>query len=274
MTTWKSNLVINGSPVVRLDALDLTVSCFEAITLEEMDSVKLMDRFDTKFVFRAEQLPLLLQMASQRYRVLQIGEERFFHYSSTYFDSADLAMYHDHHNQKLNRFKVRKREYLNSGQVFFEVKYKSNKGITRKKRISTENRNKAFTKAEKKFLKKVTPYRAKNLYDVLNNNFHRITLVHRQNPERVTIDLNLSYEYRGNSSFVPHLAIAEIKQGRSSGISDLEKIFRQNFILPLNFSKYCMGMVIMNPEIKYNRFKNKFLALKKLSNNGYASTNF
>ncbi len=275
MTAWKNDYLFNRDTILPADAVKHAVQSFESINLEEMDSVKLMDRFDTKFVFRFDQLPAILQLASKYYRVLHINEERIFSYTSTYYDTVGHNMYHDHHNRKLNRFKVRKREYLNSGQVFFEVKYKSNKGLTRKKRIQTANRNKKFCAEEKKFLKKVTPYRAKILYPVLNNNFSRITLIHKLNAERVTIDLDLKFDYCNKTAGFPLLTIAEIKQGKSSGKSDLKNIFNENQIKSMNFSKYCMGTVLLNTAIKYNRFKQKFLSLQKLSNNSkYASINY
>ena len=44
-----------------------------------------------------------------------------------------------HQNKKLNRYKIRQREYLISDISFFEIKFKSNKGRTIKKRIKTKN---------------------------------------------------------------------------------------------------------------------------------------
>ena len=275
MTAWKNDYLFNRNPFLPANAVKHAVQSFDSINIEEMDSVKLMDRFDTKFVFSLDQLPAILQSASNFYRVLQINHERIFSYTSTYYDTVGHEMYHDHHNRKLNRFKVRRREYLNSGQVFFEVKYKSNKGLTRKKRIQTTNRNKNFCTKEKKFLKRVTPYRAKMLYPVLNNQFCRITLVHKFNAERVTIDFDVKFDYCSNTAGFPSLTIAEIKQGKSSGKSDLKNIFNENNIKSMNFSKYCMGTVLLNPAIKYNRFKQNFLSLQKLSNNSkYASINY
>lgn len=244
---------------------------FDAISLEEMDQVKLMDRFDKKFVFSIEKLQAVLDAATCHYRILQIYNQRIMAYTSMYYDTPGFAMFNDHHNRKLNRYKIRKREYLNSGEVFLEIKIKSNKGRTRKKRIRIANRHAAFCKDEKKFIKKTTPYRPKILYPALNNNFKRITLVHKSKPERVTLDLDLSYNMAGKSAGIPALCVAEIKQSRASGVSNIERIFRNNSILQNNFSKYCMGLVMMKPGIKYNRFKQQLLQLKKINNDsGYA----
>lgn len=258
-------------PMAAVGLTQRVIADFDPITLKEMDQVKLMDRFDKKFIFTIDKLQKVLSAVSRHYRVLEINDNRIMSYTSMYYDTFGFSMYNDHHNQKLNRFKIRKREYLDSGVVFLEIKFKTNKGRTRKKRIEIDNRHQAFCKREKKFIKKITPYRPKVLYPTLNNNFNRITLVNKNSPERVTLDLNLSYTMADKSSEVPSLCVAEIKQSRSSGLSQIEWVFRENHILPMNFSKYCMGLVMINPGIKYNRFKQKFLQLKKINNDsGYA----
>lgn len=266
MTIWKSDFMAVHKAYIPEEQVDDALQQFDGISLGEMDRVKLMDRFDTKFVFPAGLLPGILLSAALSYRVLEIGEKRQFAYNSTYYDTANLGMYHDHHNRKLNRYKVRKREYVSSGQLFFEIKYKSNKGKTRKKRIQTSNGNKAFNADEKEFLKRVTPFKPKRLSPLLNNSFSRITLVHKSKAERVTFDLNLTYSHVGKAAGFPQLTIAEIKQAGNTGLSDIENILKKKQILPMNFSKYCMGMVLIHSGIKYNRFKRKFLLLNKLSN--------
>lgn len=272
MTKRTDKVLLSLKPIPPSNAVKNAIDQFEQISLKEMDSVKLMDRFDTKFVFSRSSLAEILHLASTSYRVLEIDGKRIFDYNSQYFDTEDFGMYHAHHNRKLNRFKVRRREYLNSGQVFFEIKFKSNKGRTRKKRIEVSSQKKKFHRPEKKFLKKTTPYRAKMLIPILQNFFHRISLVHKHCAERVTIDVGIAYRHVNKSIDLPFLSIVEIKQDGSSGISDLERILRDKHILPQKFSKYCMGMILLYPDIKYNRFKQKLITLNNLSNDsGYAS---
>ncbi len=245
---------------------------FKEISLEEMDSVKLLDRFDKKFVFRFEKFEEVLRSAAASYRVLRIEGHREFDYETLYYDTQEHRMYLDHHNRKLNRFKVRRREYKTTGIRFLEIKYKSNKGRTRKKRIETDNANKAFSHREQKFLHKVIPYLPEALEPKMCNIFRRITLVHKANPERVTIDFNLVFKVNGRQLSLPDIVIAEIKQDRSSGISDLERIFREQFILPMKFSKYCIGSALLYHSLKYNRFKTKLITLNKMCNDSsYAS---
>ena len=107
---------------------------FNSISLEETSSVKLMNRTDTKFVFHTDKLKAVLEKAIEKYRVLEINKIRLPLYRTLYFDTDDSLMYNVHHQGKMNRYKVRHREYVDSGISFFEIKFKSNKGKTVKKR--------------------------------------------------------------------------------------------------------------------------------------------
>ena len=59
-------------------------------------------------------------------------------YRSLYYDTVDRQFFLDHHNERVNRYKVRFREYVNSGLSFLEVKCKNNKKKTIKNRIQVD----------------------------------------------------------------------------------------------------------------------------------------
>ena len=59
------------------------------ITLKEMDAVALMKRTDTKFVVSKKTLPVLLETLKEKYRVLEIDNNRVMTYNSLYFDTKD-----------------------------------------------------------------------------------------------------------------------------------------------------------------------------------------
>jgi hypothetical protein len=229
-----------------------------------MDSVKLMDRVDTKFTFALAQLPLILGEASRYYRILTIQDHRMFHYDNLYFDTPGLAMYLAHHDGKLNRQKVRIRKYAESGSCFLEIKMKSNKGRTSKKRIPVSDMELEPGKESGKFIERLTPYRAVTLEPKLWIRFARITLVHHTVPERLTIDTELNFEKEGKQLDLPHLVISEAKLGGATERSDFVSILKQHMIYPSGMSKYCIGTALMNPDVKYNRFKSKLLSLQKL----------
>jgi hypothetical protein len=63
------------------------IESFNPISLEEMKSVKLMNRTDTKFVTNTSKLCELLKMAQHDYYVQEIDGERNLEYDTTYFDT-------------------------------------------------------------------------------------------------------------------------------------------------------------------------------------------
>ena len=92
-----------------------------AITLEEMDSVKLLNRIDRKYVLHISRLASVLQNVLGDYRVLDINGTRVFSYNTLYFDTPDFQFYKDHRNGLNNRIKVRCRQYIDNNLSFFEI---------------------------------------------------------------------------------------------------------------------------------------------------------
>ena len=64
------------------------LSKFDPITLEQMSSVKLMNRTDTKFVTNLDKLHQLLEMAQADYFVQDIDGGRNLEYDTTYWDEV------------------------------------------------------------------------------------------------------------------------------------------------------------------------------------------
>lgn len=239
------------------------ISKFSSITLDEMDGVKLMSRTDTKFAFKVDQLPLLLKKILPFYRVLYINDKSVQEYKSLYFDTSDRKFFLDHHNRRVNRNKIRFRKYVGSNLTFLEVKTKNNKGKTIKKRIKVDTISDKLTSKQENFIDKIL---GKEL-DIESKqwiNFSRITLVHKVQTERLTIDIDLTFEYQKRSGDLKHLVIAEVKQERMSRSSDFMRIAKELHILPIRISKYCMSAIELNPDLKQNRFKQKKIFINKL----------
>ena len=108
---------------------------FNPISLDEMSSIRLMNRIDSKYLANEEQLKQLLLMAQGEYMVQAINGVRQSEYSTQYLDDRYNTMYLNHHNGRLTRQKVRIRTYVDTGDYFFEIKLKNNHGRTKKKRI-------------------------------------------------------------------------------------------------------------------------------------------
>jgi len=239
------------------------LSDFTTITLQEMDGVKLMSRMDTKFVFKIEKLPSLLEKMTPFYRVLEINGKIIHDYKSLYFDTNARKFYIDHHNSRVNRNKIRFREYVDSGLTFLEVKLKNNKGKTIKKRMKVDAIYKELSNKHKAYIENII---GKSL-DVTAKqwiNFSRITLVHKLKKERLTIDINLTFKNNEKEGNLNDIVIAEVKQERMSRSSDFIRIAKEMSILPIRLSKYCITTMELQPNIKQNRFKKKLLFINKL----------
>ena len=251
-----------------LNSIIDTLSFFQPITLKEMDGVSLMNRTDTKFVFEASLLPEILKEANTFYKILEISNRRYADYKTDYFDSLDYGLYNNHHNSKLNRYKIRYREYIGSDLSFLEVKFKNNKGKTLKSRINSWVNSKNISDSDNDFLREKTPYDREKLMHILTNNFSRITLVSKTDKERLTIDFSLQFLKEGKLKQLGNLAIAEVKQENVNRDSEIMSILKNNQIREASFSKYATGAALLNPDLKYNKFKKNFLYLNKIHKNG------
>ena len=228
-----------------------------------MDDVKLMSRTDTKFVFNFSRLPEFLEKLSPFYKVLLIDGNLIHDYKSLYFDTEDRKFYIEHHNRRVNRNKIRFREYVGSGLTFLEIKLKNNKGKTIKKRIKVDSISEEITEQQQKYIDKIVGYpievSAKQWI-----NFSRVTFVHKTQKERLTMDVNLTFNNKKDEGDLKNIVIAEVKQERMSRSSDFMRVAKEMSILPMRLSKYCMSTLSLNPKLKKNRFKEKSLFINKL----------
>ena len=245
-----------------------TLINFKPISLEGMDEVALMERVDEKFTVSLEDTLDVLSKIRDKYFCLEIDGKRLFNYQTEYFDNDNKILFKNHQNGKLNRYKIRFRDYVASRKTFLEVKFKSNKGVTKKNRISVPFREKDLNKKNTKFLEEQTPYSFKEFEIKIKNNFDRITLVNFQTKERVTIDFNLKFSAENSKKELENICIIEVKREKGNRKSEILSILKLKRIRPTRFSKYTIGSCILNPNLKYNNFKRKLLFINKISKNG------
>lgn len=237
---------------------------FAPISLREMDGVALQNRTDTKYLLSTARLARALQALSRQYRVLEVGGVRLNPYRTLYFDTPDFALYLQHHAGKRNRYKVRSRCYVVTDQSFLEVKHKTNKDRTVKRRVATSAIATTCTPELAGFLAACAPGVPDALEPKLWNAYSRITLVSTSRAERLTIDLDLSFQAEERSIALPGVAIAEVKQdGVDSGSGFMQQM-RELGLHPTSFSKYCIGVALLFPHIKHNNFKPKLRLLQHL----------
>lgn len=238
---------------------------FDKTTLAEMNSVSLMKRVDTKFILKESQLLEVLSKLYDDYKILQIDQERLMKYSTLYFDSQNKKCFKDHHNGKLNRYKIRMRKYLVSDICFLEIKKKNNHGITNKVRRQIKDFETDLTLDSKEF---ITNSNINNIFlePSLYNNFSRMTFVNKSEAERLTIDVDLSFSFGAKEKKFDKLVVIEIKQEGKRLNTTINRVLKSMSILPTNFSKYCIGISNTLDNIKSNRFKEINLKINKLNN--------
>ena len=103
-----------------------------------------------------------------------------------------------------------------------------------------------------------------NLESKLWNSFDRITLVNKKEKERLTLDMNLAFKSGDTEGAYNHVVIAELKQENVNRNSLFFQLMKKNLVRPEGFSKYCVGAVTLNPDLKFNNFKSKLLLIDKL----------
>lgn len=237
------------------------------ITLEQMSSIRLMNRTDTKFVTNKTTLVRLLRKAQGKYHAQEIEGNRVANYRTIYWDTDDHFFYTEHHNGRAPRQKVRVRTYLDSDITFLEVKTKNNHARTKKKRIMVPAPDRLVEAGSDAFLQGLVQRGLDDMHPTVQNRFQRITLVNYAKTERLTIDFNVCFKNfeTGRCADTGELVIIELKRDGNC-FSPVLDILRELRVKPSGFSKYCIGSVLTNSGLKRNMFKEKLVNINRLVN--------
>lgn len=235
----------------------------QTISLAETNRLaKMLSRIDNKYVLNLEQFRSLLSSVQHEYAVLEIDGLNQFSYASCYYDDQS-ACYFEHHQARRQRFKVRTREYLDSGLKFFEIKLKGRRGLTNKHRIDCARLVSPTVDGERLamltriYAQQYKKPMALDLRPALIVRYKRCTLVALQGGERVTIDYSINFGLPGSlddsvqigSDFI----IVETKSKDGKGIAD--QALRQLQIRKASkCSKYCIGLNLTGVVSKNNNF--------------------
>jgi uncharacterized protein YuzE len=211
-------------------------------------------------------MPEIMEQIREHYYVLEIDRERIFSYHSLYYDTRTNAMYLAHHNGKVNRFKVRIRQYVASDLCFLEIKQKIKGSRTVKHRKKISGIEPELSPDSREYISRFTPFNEDLLEAKIFTNFNRATLVSKALSERVTIDMNLSFQYNSHGRELDDVVIVELKRDGNAVGSNLVDVFNRYRILPKGFSKYCIGRAMVENDIKTNNFKERILNINKLNN--------
>jgi hypothetical protein len=255
-------------PVIRNQQVEALLSQYRSHSLNDLKNAGLMNRVDTKYLLPITDLVKLLTVLEPIYTVLEIDFSRLFSYRNTYFDTPEFGFYLMHHNGKQNRFKIRHRLYVDSGDLYVEVKHKTNKRVTQKDRVLIDGNNSSRDRinalVSRPFEGSRTP-----LFESLVCSYTRIAMANENNGERVTLDFNLSFTNPNQMQIKQSnpVLIAEVKRENHKAPSkfmDLMDCYRHK---PVSFSKYCIGCAQVHSEhLKTNRFKETLMVLARISN--------
>lgn len=253
-----------------VDLID-TLNGFHGHQLADLDKANLMDRVDVKFMLPMTLLPSLLKQLQTHYSALEINGNRISRYYNQYFDTQSMNFYQDHHNGKLNRFKVRQRTYLDTDTKFLEVKFKNNRKRTIKSRVNCSDNAKGDETCHD-FIYQEMGTKFDNLMVSQQSGYQRIALANEASAERLTLDFNLWYQLTNTGPKVTPdgFFIAELKQHKRSKLSPFFQLMSKNNIFPASFSKYCIGCALLYKNtLKTNQFKAVLNQIEKfsLSNN-------
>jgi len=247
-----------------MDQIKNKLQYFESISLEELQDFKLLNRIDTKYICNINCLPQIFENAKKEFKVQTSGNERMFAYESLYFDTPELKTYFDHHQGKRIRYKIRFRKYLDTGDVFLEVKKKKNYTRTNKKRHQFNFTNN-LEQQHIEFIKDQIDFPKTGLNSNIWTLFDRITLVGKNHMERITIDTNIRFKNGQNEVGMSEISIIEVKRDKATDSSPFVNILNDLKIKPFGISKYIMGNILLTPEIKHNRFNRKLKTINKIS---------
>lgn len=243
-------------------AIERMLAPLRPIGLEALDAkASMLERLDNKYVMSAATLAAALVDLAADFDVLEIDGRRAFTYDTCYFDDAERRSYHDHHQGRRRRMKVRMRRYRDAGLCYVEVKLKDRRGATVKRRLRCPYES--FGRLDATALAHVeASYRAlygepfeRHLEPVLSMRYRRATLVARAGGERMTIDSSLQFlAASGEQGTGDDTFIVETKSANGNGLAD--RVLRRLHQHPTNScSKYCVGMSVTGAVERFNRFR-------------------
>ncbi len=242
---------------------------FAPVPLEAIGQQASQNRCDTKFLLPQGRLPALLDGLRQDYRVLEVGRARLHHYRTLYFDTAGFDLYRRHQRSARRALKVRSRQYVDSGRSFFELKRKIGPRRSVKARTETPDIVTELTAAEGTFIAAHAQINSERLQPTIWNRFERITLVSKTSPERVTLDVGVHFRVGTGAIQIPGVVVGELKQERFDRASAFFSHMRSLGSRPTGFSKYCVGAVLLYPQLKRSQSLPKLRMLAKLAQGNY-----
>ena len=240
-----------------LHALHAVASRLDPASLDDTLAIaELQTRFDRKYILTPRAFHQLTVDLHDQMEVLEIDNARCFRYESVYFDTEDLASYHDTARGRRRRFKVRTRAYLDSGQCALEVKTAGGRGETTKERadypiaLRDQLTDDALT-----FIGARLPMlgHEQTLAPVLTTRYRRATLVDHRAGSRVTCDADLEWMTPDGAWVgLDEYLLIETKSTGAPTVAD--RLLWAAGNRPETISKFGVGMAALHPHLPANKW--------------------
>jgi hypothetical protein len=247
-----------------LDSIARALEAFGEAPPALLDARLLQQRVDRKFRLHVNTLERLLDHLIEGHRAVRSGSTLAAGYRTRYFDTPDRRSYHDHRRDRRPRYKVRIRHHLDRGLSFLEIKRKGGDGRTTKARRPYPFECEALDDEALRFIDRYCPFGAASLVHGPLIEFRRATLVGEVIDERITLDWGLSVTDDVRCEELPHVAIAEVKQGRYSNATPAVRALRTLHVRERSVSKYCVASAKLSP-VPANVFRPVLRAMEQLS---------
>lgn len=250
------------APVLTTGTVSATESLhtLEALSLESLARVSLLDRVDRKYLIETSRLADFYSACHPTYAALDIGGARRFAYSTLYFDTVGFQLYRDHMVGKPRRCKIRVRDYVDSRSRFLEAKIKAADGRTSKLRLTMPFGGEPDPSGIRHLLMGA-PFAAlplsmkpDDLRPAVGVAYQRTTLASQHTEERITIDTALSWWSGGQRIQCQDLAVVEVKQNESMSSPVLD-VLRRLGARQVAISKYCVGLAVLAPELPAGMYR-------------------
>jgi hypothetical protein len=225
---------------------------FHAVSLDEMDErAAFQRRVDTKYLLPQDQLAGLATELRSDHGALEAAGTRLSSYESVYFDTPALRSFDDHVEDRLPRFKIRSRLYVDSGTCSFEVKVKQDEDETVKEHLPYEPGDHGTLTDEAREFVDASLRRCageqgpRDLGPSLTTTFRRATFAARDGHERVTCDLALQLLRPDGAAaaLVDDLVLVEVKS--EGGRGRCEQLLRAAGVEEVSVSKYRSGIALL-----------------------------
>lgn len=238
-------------------------------------SASMLTRVDRKYLLDAASLDRVLDILAAcelGAAVLDIDGKRTFSYRSTYFDTPDLDAFTTAGRGRRRRFKVRTREYLDTGTTWLEVKTRGPRATTVKTRVEHAGDAGSLDRTARAEVARmlhaggVDGVDVSALAPVLTTTYRRTTCYIAAGDNipaaRATIDTDLAWSHPGTGDVLHRddLALIETKGARTA--SHLDRTLWEHGHRPGRISKYGTGMALMDHELPHLKWHRTLTALR------------